>query len=177
MYGRTFYFEFMTELGGNQQLLISALQVFENFGLTYYKHLQYGLQLVVKHVGILQFNDRVSERIIRQTFADKGMLLDIFDFVGKPMILPHMKIWILAKHHVGATVNEEGVFSFGGKVLSVSAKNVQLENFMRPYIFVLKAYIDSGARDVTKMDENSLINIKQLVGYADALASLQYEYI
>lgn len=176
MYGRTFCFEFYEPLSGNQRLIISALQTCENFGLTYYKHVQYGLGLAVKHVGILQFKDRVSEGVLRRIFADKGIHLEILTIVGKPMILPHMKIWILAKHHgVGEVVNEEGIFSFGGKRLTAASKSAQLENFMRPYILLLNFYITSGTRNVEETEK--LYNIKQLLGYADALARLQYDYI
>jgi hypothetical protein len=175
MYGRTFCFEFYETLGGDQRLIISALQKCENLGLTYYKHVQYVLGLCVKHVGILQFKDRVSDCGLRRIFADERIHLEILTIVGKPMILPHMKIWILAKHHgVGGVVNEEGVFSFGGKLLTAASKSAQLENFMRPYIVLLNFYIDSGTRDV---ETEKIENIKQLLGYFDALARLQWEYI
>ena len=158
MYARTFCFEFFEPLGGNQRLIINALQTCENYGLTYYKHLQYVLNLVVKHIGILQFKARVSESVLRQIFADREIHLEMLTIVGKPMILPHMKLWILAKHHgVGEIVNEEGIFSFGGKC-TVESKSTQLENLMRPYIVLLNFYITSGVRNIEETEKLSNVN-------------------
>jgi hypothetical protein len=85
----------MIELGGDYSVVIQALRTFEGFGLTYYKYMGYGLMLVVKYVGILQFAYPVRPFTVRKMFSENGVNLNIFDAVGKPMILPHMKIWLL----------------------------------------------------------------------------------
>jgi hypothetical protein len=173
MSARTFYFESMIELGGDHSVVIRSLRALKGFGLTYYKYMGYGLQLVVKYVGILQFAQRVRQVTLRKRFADNGVHLNIFDIVGRPMILPHMKIWVLARHHGVKieTICEEGVFSFGGRIADSKARAQQLSHSMLPYIFVLQ-------RRVYNVEESDrLPQVKQLMDYADALNKLQYDYV
>jgi hypothetical protein len=175
MFARTFYFEYMEQLGGDQWLIIPVLQKLENNEeLTYYKHVQYGLCMVFKHVGIIQFKERTNENMLRRLFADGKIHLEILDRVSLPLVLPHVKIWLLAKHHgVEGEINEEGVYSLGGKCSSVYSRRRQLENNMRPYKTVLTMYMANG----TICQETTLKNIEQLVSYADALGRLTNEYI
>jgi hypothetical protein len=170
---RTYYFETMIELGGDHSAVIQALRALEGFGLTYYKYMGYGLMLVVKYVGILQFAYPVRPFTVRKRFAENGVNLNIFDTVGKPMILPHMKIWLLAKQHgvKTETICEEGVFSFGGRLADSRARGQQLSNKMYSYTFVLQR------RDYTEEESKILPEIKQLVDYANALDKLQYDYV
>jgi hypothetical protein len=150
------------------------MSVLEIYDLTYYKHVQYGMNFVFKHVGIIQFKNRANENMLRRIFADGKIHLEIFDRVSLPLVLPHMKIWLLAKHHgVEGVVNEEGVYSLGGKCSSVDTRRRQLENNMIPYKIVLNLYITNG----TICEETMLKNIEQLVSYADALNRLPNEYI
>jgi hypothetical protein len=173
MAARTYYFETMIELGGDHSVVIRSLRALEGFGLAYYKYMGYGLQMVVKYVGILQFTYPVRQFTLRKRFADNGVHLQIFDIVGKPMILPHMKIWLLAKHHgvKTETICEEGVFSFGGRLVDSRARAQQLSNKMYSYTFVLQR------RDYNEEESKILPEIKQLMDYANALDKLQYDYI
>ena len=119
--------------------------------LSYYRYISYPLndkKKVIKWqkiIGVLQFKKRFSKTILRLLFEKDNMLVAVLLPAEKPVVLVHLKMYVLAEHHdevLGLNVNtlcNSAVCSntpsgFGGR----KTKNEIC--VMRPYIKALGAY-------------------------------------
>jgi hypothetical protein len=125
---RTYYFETCQ----TEDVLV---QILEKLDLKYYKIMHYNLGLRNKTISIVQFEKRVSKKYVLQTFATGKTGMHVILRVNQPMILPHVRIYLLGKHHdvTSAQVHEWGKFSFGGR-------NTTIATSIRPYLHMLENY-------------------------------------
>jgi hypothetical protein len=104
---RTYYFETTAD----ESTLANALEKHkESFQLRYHKHMHYSLGLITKTVGIIQFEKRVPKTVLIKSFADNNVGLDVLQNVGRPMVLAHLRIYLLGEHH---DVTSEQTHEFG----------------------------------------------------------------
>ncbi|CAB3979928.1 Hypothetical predicted protein [Paramuricea clavata] len=125
---RTYYFETNTTL----YMLKHVLRLY-NAGskrLFFYKYIHYRVDGSLKTVGILQFKIRYSPTALKRYLAGEGVVMNVLKPVNKPLVLTHMRIWVLQQYHRILDCEENGVFCFGGRQRSVV-------NAMQPYIDAL----------------------------------------
>ncbi|CAB3979021.1 Hypothetical predicted protein [Paramuricea clavata] len=103
-----------------------------------------------------------SVRLYAQPYG-KEREASYLECVQLPMVLPHLRIWLLCLHHdlPESEIKERGVFALGGR-------NRALEDDMAPYITLLKNFMKT-------KDYTLCVHLKagrKICGYADALDRL-----
>jgi hypothetical protein len=94
---RTYYFETNTTL----YMLRHVLRLY-SCGikkLIFHKYISYHVGGSLKTVGILQFKTRYSPTTLTCYFAQDDVIMDVLLPVNKPLVLVHMRVWILSQYH------------------------------------------------------------------------------
>jgi predicted NAD/FAD-binding protein len=82
------------------------------------------------------------------------------------MILPHLRIWVLAKHH-RATFYEDGVYRMGAPT--------NWSRAMVPYVEKMQRLLDDGTQPV--FDETIYPGLTKITSYIQALRRLHLDVI
>ena len=169
MSARTYYFEIfipMSEAGSVETYLTNSFTQARNLTLHYWKYLAYPLGLCTKVVGVLQFDQRVTKNKVSYVFATCNLYAATMDVVCRPMILPHLRIWVLAKHH-HAAFYEDGVYRMGAPTSWASV--------LSPYVEKMQRMLDDGTQPV--FDETIYPGLTKIIGYIQALRRLPLDVI
>jgi hypothetical protein len=67
--------------------------------LIFHKYISYHVGGSLKTVGILQFKTRYSPTTLTCYFAQDDVIMDVLLPVNKPLVLVHMRVWILSQYH------------------------------------------------------------------------------
>ncbi|CAB3987816.1 Hypothetical predicted protein [Paramuricea clavata] len=113
--------------------------------------------------GVVQFADRVNMRKLRTAMLNVEFQTSYLECVRLPMVLPHLRIWLLCLHHdlPESEIKERGNFALGGR-------NRDLEDDMAPYRALLKDFMKT-------KDYTLCVHLKagrKICKYADALDRL-----
>jgi hypothetical protein len=168
MSARTYYFEIfipMSEPDIEPRLTTSFIQA-KDLTLHYWKYLAYPLAMCTKVVGVLQFDQRVTKNKVSCVFATCNLNMATLDVVCRPMILPHLRIWVLAKHH-RATFYEDGVYRMGTPTNWLRA--------MVPYVEKMQRLLDDGTQPV--FDETIYPGLTKITSYIQTLRRLHLDVI
>jgi hypothetical protein len=76
---------------------------------------------------------RYSPTTLARYFAQ--VVMDILLPVNKPLVLVHIRLWVLSHYHKVLDSGEMGMFCFGGRQQNMA-------NTMYPYIRLLSSYKD-----------------------------------
>ena len=168
MSSRTYYFEIFIPMsaGDIQPCLSASFAQAKDLTLHYWKYLAYPLGMCTKVVGVLQFDQRVTKNKVSYVFAACNLNVATLDVVCHPMILPHLRIWVLAKHH-HATFYEDGVYRMGAPKMWKSA--------MSPYVEKMQRLFDDGTQPV--FDETIYPGLTKITSYIQALRRLPLDVI
>jgi hypothetical protein len=169
MSARTYYFEIfipMSEAGTVEMCLTNSFLQARDLTLHYWKYLAYPLGVCTKVVGVLQFDQRVTKNKVSRVFASSN-LCSTLDVVRRPMILPHLRIWALAKHH-HARIYEDGAYRLGAPS--------NLAYVMSPYVEKMQLVLD-GETIYPVFDETIYPGLTKILGYIQALRRLPLDVI
>ncbi|CAB3980418.1 Hypothetical predicted protein [Paramuricea clavata] len=137
-------------------------------GMTYLKYLQYNVELLNKIVRIVQFSDRVPRGKINYQLSAAGFNTSYLQDVKLPMVLPHVRIWLLCKHHElsESEIKEQGNFVLGGR-------NRFLEDDLVPYKNLVNNFMETKNYAPCEFLKGG----HKICEYADALSRLPYDKI
>ncbi|CAB3978031.1 Hypothetical predicted protein [Paramuricea clavata] len=137
-------------------------------GMTYWKYLQYNIELLTKIVGIVQFSDRVAKARLQSKLSSAGFNINWLRDVKLPMVLPHVQIWLLCRHHElsESNIREQGVFALGGR-------NRHLEDDLVPYKYLIEDFMKNKNYALCAPYKEG----QKICEYADALSRLPYDKI
>lgn len=166
---RTYYFEIFQTLSDSHCLEMCLCNSFlqaRDLTLHYWKYLTYPLGVCTKVVGVLQFDQRVTKNKVSRVFASSN-LCSTLDVVRRPMILPHLRIWALAKHH-HARIYEDGAYRLGAPS--------NLAYVMSPYVEKMQLVLDDETI-YPVFDETIYPGLTKILGYIQALRRLPLDVI
>ncbi|CAB4013047.1 Hypothetical predicted protein [Paramuricea clavata] len=165
---RSYYFEHITPLSQPYNQWHVVQEVLTQMGMKYFKYLQYTLQLCEKTVGIVQFDERVNISKLKIAFNDVQCNISLLQHVHLPMVIPHLRIWLLCRHHdlPESMIQERGRFALGGR-------NRNLEDDMTPYEELIKTFLRSLPFTVCSHFKGG----REICDYANALNRLPVDGI
>ena len=128
--------------------------------LHYWKYLTYPLGVCTKVVGVLQFDQRVTKNKVSCVFASNNLHTSTLEVVTRPLILPHLRIWVLAEHH-HAPIYENGDYRIGSPS--------SLTYVLSPYVEKMQL-VFGGEQPV--FNETIYPGLTKIIGYIQALRRL-----
>jgi hypothetical protein len=170
MSARTYYFEIFTPLahGAIEPCLDASFVQAKALTLHYWKYVAYSLVLCTKVVGVLQFDQRVTKNKVSCVFAACNLNVATLDVVCRPMILPHLRLWVLAKHH-SAIFYEDGIYRMGAPTMWSSA--------IAPYVEKMQRVFDEDTQYQPVFDETIYPGLTKITSYIQALRRLPQDVI